>query len=88
MAPSSASMVHHDAVPSPPAGEEHPQQLRRLLGEQPARDGRAMVEPRLASTSSTLPAAPALGSAAPKITRGTRAEHHRPAHIAHGSRVT
>ena len=41
-----------------------------------------------ASTSRTLPAAPALGSAAPKTTSGMRARTIAPAHIAQGSSVT
>ena len=88
MAPSSASMVHHDAVPSPPAGEEHPQQLRRLLGQQPTRDGRAVIEPRLAQHVEHAPGGAGLRVGAPKTTRGTRPSTIAPAHIAHGSRVT
>ena len=41
-----------------------------------------------ASTSRTLPAAPAFGSVAAYTTRGMRARTIAPAHIAHGSSVT
>src|ERR1035437_1455795 len=75
---------------APPAGsatrgEEGAQQRAALLREQPPGDVRTVVQARLGEH---VEHAPALGSLAPKTTRGTRASTIAPVHIAHGSSVT